>query len=192
MSAVPRTNPPDAVYYGLRMDADQFLAIGETYERYELINGVVCMSPRPTTLHQRLLNLVQLQLEPYRQSHPGVAHFAEIDLVLDPKTVYIPDLVAYRAGRIKGFPARLDIPPDLIVEILSPSTTAFDLTTKREDYGKFGVAEYLTFEPTDGRLRAFRPDGKVLVEAPAFAGDTFPSAGLPGFTLDLRPLRNPA
>src|ERR1043165_8849133 len=178
-------------YFGLRMGADDFLALGQTHERYELVHGVVCMSPRPNTLHQRLLTLISLQLEVYAKSKPGVRFFPDVDVVLSPDTVYAPDLVCYRPGRIKAYPIRLDTPPDLIIEILSHGTKSFDLTTKLEDYQKFGVGEYWTYDPADGQLRVFRRDGAELGRV-MVSGDTFECATLPGFVIDLRPLREAA
>jgi Uma2 family endonuclease len=194
MSAAPRPNERDLEaygYHGLRMSAEDFLGLGETRERYELIDGVVCMSPRPNTLHQRLLVLMSLQLEEHCKSRPGVRFFPDVDLVLSGGTVYAPDIVCYGPGRVHGFPTRLDVTPDLIIEILSHGTKAYDLTTKLEDYQKFGVPEYWTYDPADGMARCFRREGNELVRASGI-GDTVASAALPGFTLDLRPLREAA
>jgi Uma2 family endonuclease len=173
------------------MGADDFLALGQTRERYELIDGIVCKSPRPNTLHQQLLMLISFQLEDHARSHPGVRFFPSVDLALATRTVYAPDIVCYLPGRIAGFPLRLDTPPDLIIEILSHGTKSFDLTTKLEDYQKFGVGEYWTYDPADGQLRVFRRDGAELGRV-MVSGDTFECATLPGFTLDLRSLREAA
>jgi Uma2 family endonuclease len=193
MSAAPRPNERDLEaygYHGLRMSADDFLGLGETRERYELVQGVVCMSPRPNTLHQTLLLDIAEQVRAYCRKSGGRV-FPDVDLVIGPDTVYAPDLVCYGAGRVKGFPTRLDIPPDLVIEILSHGTKAYDLTTKLEDYQKFGVREYWTYDPADGLARCFRREGGELVRASGI-GDTVASAAFPGLTLDLRPLREVA
>jgi Uma2 family endonuclease len=176
-------------YAGLRMTASEYLALGETAERTELIDGVVCMSPRPTTRHQAALSLVQFQLELFVRSSPGFRYFPDVDLELGPSTVYAPDLVCYRPGRVTGFPGALTEAPDLIVEVLSPGTKAFDLTTKKDDYERFGVGEYWAVDPGDGRVRCYCRQETLLVEAPV-SGDTLASTALPGFTLDIRPLRD--
>ena len=69
MSAVPRR--PQGGYAGLRMTAEEYLALGETNARYELIDGVVCMSPKPSPLHQKILRFIQGQLEAFLDSNPG-------------------------------------------------------------------------------------------------------------------------
>src|SRR2546421_6072898 len=123
MSAAPRQPDIDELgYFGLQMSADEFLHLGETRERYELVHGVVCMSPRPASLHQRLLSLMQFQLENFIRAHSGAMYLPEINLVVSADTVYFPDLVCFRPGRLAGFPLNVQIAPDLVIEILSPGS----------------------------------------------------------------------
>jgi Uma2 family endonuclease len=75
-----------------------------------------------------------------------------------------------------------------VIELLSPSTRAFDLTTKRDDYEAFGVQEYWAIDSADARARCYRRDQDLLIEVPV-RGDTLPSSAMPGLTLDLRPIR---
>lgn len=102
--------------------------------------------------------------------------------------VYAPDLVCYVPGRLDTLPTVLRVPPDLLVEVLSPGTKAFDLTTKRTDYEAFGVGEYWAYDPADGRLRRFQRIAWRSVEA-AQAGESAECLVLQGWSLDLRPLR---
>ncbi|MBX3402332.1 MAG: Uma2 family endonuclease [Phycisphaeraceae bacterium] len=187
MSAVPRI-PTDFGLAGLRMTAAEYLAHGETTERYELVDGVVFMSPRPTPRHQKIIQLMLMQLSCYGDEHTGFEFFMDVDLVLANDRVYAPDLVCYLPGKLKQLPQVLNTPPDLLVEVLSPGTKAFDLTTKRNDYEAFGVGEYWAYDPADGRLRRFQRSAGKLVEAAA-VGDKADCLVLPGWSLDLRPLR---
>lgn len=187
MSALPQSNS-DFGLTGLRMTAGDFLCLGETIEHYELVDGVVVMSPSPTPWHQKIIRLILRQLEPYADAHPGFEFFADVDLVLSDKKVYAPDIVCYCPGRLVRIPHVLELPPDLVIEVLSPGTKAFDLTTKRDDYEKFGVIEYLAYDPADGKLRCFRRSGAQLLDMPV-SGEVFDTAALPGWRLDLRPLR---
>lgn len=187
MSSVP--HPPNELgYAGLRMTAVEFLAIGETKERLELVDGIVCMSPRPTPLHQLALVAIQRQLDRYVDANPGAVYFPDADLQLDRDLVYSPDLACYCAGRIRGVPALLTETPDLVIEILSPSTGAFDLTTKRGDYGLAGVREYWVVEPATGGVRTYVLEHHVLVERPADQARVA-SVALAGFVLDTAPIR---
>ncbi len=169
------------------MNAGDFLAIGETDERYELVHGVVCMSPPPSTRHQAAASLIHIQLGAFAAAHRGVRFFAEVGLELSSSSVLTPDLVCYEPGRVRGFPQRLTVAPDLVIEVLSPRTKVFDLTTKRADYERFGVREYWTVDPGEGRIRCFRRVEGKLEETPV-TGDEVASAALAGFVLDLRPL----
>jgi Uma2 family endonuclease len=185
MSAVPRQPGPS--YTGLRMTADEYLALGETDERYELIDGVVTMSPRPGSRHHDAMWLVVEQARTFAKASGGRC-FSELDLVLHGGLVYTPDIMCFGPNRVRGFPMRVDTAPDLIVEVLSPSNKRFDLTRKRDDYERFGVGEYWTLEPTTAHVQCFRRAGSRLAEQNV-AGDTLTSLSWAGFVLDLRPLR---
>ena len=75
-------------------------------------------------------------------------------------------------------------PPDLAVEILSPSTRNFDETRKLRFYEAAGVPEYWIFDPDQREVRPFRLDAGAYVPLPPAADDTFHSAVLPGFVVD--------
>lgn len=188
MSALPR-DPKEYGYAGLRLTADEFFALGETADRLELIDGVVCMSPRPTSRHQAVIVLLIEQLTAYAKRVAGTRILPDVDWELAPNRVYAPDVLCYRPGRLVGFPIRLNTPPDLVIEILSPGTKAFDLTAKKDDYERYGVGEYWTVDPADARVRCYRRQGDLLIEAPV-TGDRLESAALPGFSLDLKPLKD--
>jgi Uma2 family endonuclease len=187
MSVSP-SQPQADTYHGLLMGAEEYLALGETFERYELIHGVVCLMPRPSVLHQAVLAELIGQLGGFQRGE--CRFFASVDLVLARDIVYAPDIVAYRPGRLAGIPERLDTPPDLVIEILSYGTKAFDLTTKHNDYERFGVGEYWTYDPADKSARAFRRGGADLrFLMTSIREDELASEALAGFVLDLRPLR---
>ena len=187
MSAAPR-HPRDLGYAGLRMTADEYLSLGETQDRYELVDGVVFMSPSPLPRHGEVLSELVYQLKAFAGGTRAIRVFPETDVQLSAQTVYRPDVAVYRADRLPAAPERLDSAPDLIIEILSPTTRPFDLITKRDDYERFGVAEYWVVDPTNGAVRRFLRRSQRLVETPA-DGDSLLSEAIAGFTLDLRPLR---
>lgn len=185
MSAVPRD---PLGYAGLRMTADEYLALGETEERYELIDGVVCMSPSATPDHSDAFIEVIGQLRDFARYSGTIRVYAETDVAFAAGTVYRPDIVAYKQDRIPHKPARLTKPPDLVVEVLSPETKPRDLITKRDDYEKFGVAEYWAIDPADGRVRCWVREGESLAERPV-STDRLASTALQGFVLQIAPLR---
>jgi Uma2 family endonuclease len=170
------------------MTADEYLALGQTQERYELIDGVVVMSPSSAPGHGEIAAQITGQLIAFSERAGIIRVFSEIDVRVSETEVVRPDICAYLTERLPQRPRRFESPPDLIVEILSPGTRAVVLITKRDDYEKFGVAEYWAVEPADGRVRCWQRRGVHLVEA-VVQGDSLPCEAIPGFVLDLRRLR---
>lgn len=187
MSAVPR-HPSDIGYAGLRMTADEYLALGETQERYELIHGIVVMARSPLASHNEIAARIVFQLGTFAERTGAIRIFPETDVRFPGDTVYRPDISIYRAERLPPRVERLDAPPDLIIEILSGGTKPLDLITKRDDYDRFGVGEYWAVDPAMATVRCWRRQGARLIEAPA-EGDSVPSAAIAGFSLDLRSIR---
>lgn len=178
---------PEPLYIGMRCTADEFLELEDDGSWYQLINGVVIMSPRPSLPHQKLLAKIGAQLDRHTELHGG-EYWPEVDLRLAPDLVYSPDLVYMAPGRTSPSKKTLTLVPDLIVEIISPSSRRMDTKTKRSDYERFGVREYWMVEPAEKRVRVLRlVDGKY-VEA-IQTGDTAPSQVIPGFAFDLVALR---
>lgn len=175
-------------YNGLRMTADEYLALGETAERYELIDGIVVMSPSPFPDHSELSSEIAGQLRDFAQQGGHIRVFPDTDVKLTSGKVYRPDISVYRSDRLKGKVRLLTSPPDLAIEILSPNSKALDLITKRDDYEQFGVGEYWIVDPADARVRCWRRQGVRLIESTQSA-DTVRCESLPGFSLDLAPLR---
>lgn len=171
------------------MTANEYLALGETVERYELIEGVVVMSPSPFANHNEIAHEIDYQLGAFARSGGAVRVFPETDIRLSNTKVYRPDLAVYRSERLRGKVLRLETPPDLVIEILSPGSKPLDLITKRDDYDRFGVAEYWVLDPADASVRCWRRRGTRMTEAP-IEGSVVPCEALPGFALDLGPIRS--
>jgi Uma2 family endonuclease len=189
MSAAPRFDP-SLGYAGLRMTADEYLALGETPERYELIDGVVVMSPSPFPRHNELVAEVVRQLGNFSVETTPLRIFPDSDLDVGPSLVYRPDVSVYLADRLQAQELRrLSTPPDLVVEVLSLSTRALDLVTKRDDYAAFGVREYWVIDPKTARVRRWtrRADGTPAESDPGL--NDVASAAVPGFVLDVSKLR---
>jgi len=149
-------------------------------ERWELIHGMpYAMSPAPSRAHQGILFALTVQVGQYLQGKPCRAYPAPFDVrfvngdgITD--TVVQPDL------SIICDPAKLDAAgcigaPDVVFEILAPSTAVKDLTVKLPLYEAHGVKEYWVVDPHDtvvmvfnlsslaqyGRPRIFAPDAKA-------------------------------
>lgn len=127
--------------------------------RYELIDGVLVVSPAPRVPHQEVLSELLVQL---RQACPrGLSAVAAPGVRMSDDTELIPDLVVIPRDQLTG--RRVTRPPLLLVEIQSPSTALFDLNTKKAVYERFSIASYwvvipdveqpelIVFELSDGR-----------------------------------------
>lgn len=133
----------------------------EDYEKlpegspYQLIEGELVMSPAPIPYHQIVLgNLYTILRRELREK--AFVLFAPVDLYLDEKNAYQPDLVVL----LKGSKARLTAkgiygPPDLVIELLSPSTAYYDLRVKKEVYERSGVKEYWIADPLKKSLELY-------------------------------------
>ena len=107
------------------------------------------MAPAPNTNHQRaLFNLVSAFVLHFSQfGQQGQLFFAPTDLILSDGTTVQPDMLFVSEDRRGIIALRgCEGPPDLVVEVLSPSNTAHDLETKRELYARFGIPEYLILD----------------------------------------------
>ncbi len=125
--------------------------------RYEIFNGELCMVPAPSTSHQSISrNLEFLIWNFVKQKGLGNVFDAPIDIVFDDDEVFQPDIVFIKSENqsIIGKNAIQGV-PDLIVEIVSPSSTFYDTVEKKEVYGKYGVKEYWLVFPDEKVIEIF-------------------------------------
>ncbi|MBI5445519.1 MAG: Uma2 family endonuclease, partial [Deltaproteobacteria bacterium] len=119
-------------------------------ERWELIDGEAYnMTPAPTSVHQRIAVRIVTRLEQFLRGAPCVPFIAPTDVVLSEKDLVQPDVFVI-CDPNKITPANIQGPPDLAIEILSPSTDLKDRREKKALYERFGVREYLLVSP-EGR-----------------------------------------
>jgi Uma2 family endonuclease len=175
------------------MSADEYFRLVDDGYRYELIEGVVCMSPSPTPKHQKLIVLIATQIETFLESQPIGHVFVEVDVDLGPGTegkdlVYRPDVVFTRAVPAAPIPDRIVGGADLVVEIISDTSRRYDSETKKADYERAGVAEYWLIDPERSAMTFFQlVDGRFVEMTPD--GDKLLSKAVDGFTLDLARIR---
>ncbi|MES3629219.1 MAG: Uma2 family endonuclease, partial [Longimonas sp.] len=109
---------------------------------YQLIDGSLVMSPAPTSNHQRIVAYLYRALYACVEDG-GEVLFAPIDVKLSDTNVVQPDLVFVAKERLDVIGEQvIDGAPDLVMEVLSPSTAHHDLTTKKRLYEMHGVQEY--------------------------------------------------
>ena len=153
---------------------------------YEIIEGEVVVSPAPNVSHQEALrNLVRILDRHVVEHDLGVLLFAPIGVVLETASAVQPDLIFVARARLAIVQAKgIFGAPDLVVEILSPSTAARDRGRKRDLYARTGVAHYWYLDPRAGRLTALRLAGaRYAAEAQVGPRGSFKPALFPGLTI---------
>lgn len=157
-------------------------------ERYELLDGELIALSTPGIAHQdSSLNLsVELSVL-RRRAGIGRVFAAPVDVVLSDTDVVQPDLVFVsneRAGIITD--ANIRGAPDLVIEILSPSTEERDRVFKRALYARHGVREYWLVDTRRKTIEQLLLDGDDFRLAGVFgAGETLVSPTLGGYALDV-------
>ena len=157
-------------------------------ERYELLNGELIMAPAPRIAHQLAGGRLGSRLLIFVEANGlGWVLFAPTDVALSDTDVVQPDLMFVSNERahiitednIRGA-------PDIVIEILSPSTAGRDRTVKRALYAKHGAKEYWQVD-TDAKAIAVLLLGADGYELAGIYGEgqTLTSPTLPGFALDL-------
>jgi len=146
----------------------------ETWEgAWELIQGVpFAMTPSPTLEHQRISKKIALQLETSLSDCKQCEALFAIDWKIDEHTVVEPDNLVTCHEEQGNY---LSMAPDLIFEILSPSTEDRDRQIKFDLYQKEGVLYYCLVDPVERVAKIFKlhqgsyiKDADVSTETHAF------------------------
>lgn len=154
---------------------------GEAY----LLQGVVGLAPAPNRHHQELSVRLERQIDNYLSGKSCMLYHAPFDVRLADmqessdnyiETVVQPDIVVI-CDKAKLDEKGCNGAPDLVIEIISPSTAKVDLTVKFDLYQKYGVKEYWIVHPVENTVMVFKleddgrygapdrygNDGKILV-----------------------------
>jgi Uma2 family endonuclease len=169
---------------------DDFLNFPNDGKRHEIIDGEHYVTPSPNTKHQTVCTALTALLWTYLKQHPiGAVFVAPFDVIFSNLDVVEPDLLYISRERAAILTAKnVRGAPDLVVEILSPSTRKIDEVTKRKQYDHFGVLEYWVVDPDLDAIKVYRraDDRFVRVsELSAEAGDSLATPLLPGFSVTL-------
>jgi Uma2 family endonuclease len=157
--------------------------------RYQLINGDLYMAPAPNRFHQDVSRTIQFEILKYLEREPrGIIYNAPFDVVLTDINVFQPDLAFFSQARRGVLTDKgAEGAPDLVVEILSPSTAKLDLDQKRVVYARTGVSELWIIDPEKLEIQVFNL--RVDPDVPAATlreNDVLSSRFLPGFKLSVK------
>ena len=157
-------------------------------KRYELLDGELVMAPAPGELHQSVSAQLGWRLVQFvSENSLGKVYQAPFDVVLSNMNVVQPDLlfVSSERGHIIT-PANIQGAPDLVVEILSPSTAERDRAFKNTLYAKYGVNEYWMVDTTAKDITVLLLGEREYEVVGTYGeGETLTSPTLQGFTLNI-------
>ena len=174
-----------------KLTYEEFRQLPEDGKRYELIHGEVHLTPSPATRHQCVSQNLSSSLGPFVIKNAlGELWTAPLDVSLSHDTAVQPDLIFVSKARANIIQENyIDGAPDLVVEILSPSTAAHDRATKLALYAKAGVPEVWLLDPHARTVEVLKLQGKKYVLDAALAGDQkLTSSQFPGWELPLTEL----
>ncbi len=157
-------------------------------KRYELLDGELVVSPSPKTQHQRLVWKFGRPLADFVETRGlGEVFFSPFDVMFSNADVVQPDLIFVSNERAHIVtPDDIKGAPDLVVEILSPSTAGRDRTFKRALYERHFVREYWLVDPTAKNVTVLLLAERGFDLVGIYGeGQTLTSPTLSGFTLDL-------
>ena len=155
-----------------RLSYADLLAFPADGKTHQVIDGKHYVSPSPSTRHQAVSGALFFQL--YRQiavTGKGVVLSAPTDLELTDHDIVVPDIMVIlkeRRGIIR--PRKVTGSPDLVVEIVSPSSARQDRRVKRSLYAQAGVPEYWIVEPERELVEPYRLRGSAYRALNAVSG----------------------
>ena len=165
-----------------RLTADQFFRdLPADGKRYELIDGELREMTTPNIKHQQIARGFFRLLDPEVTRVGGQVFSPGVGIVLSDGVVQVPDLVVLtRPLEQSNLEYGLVIPPDLVIEILSPSTARYDRTEKSALYAAFGVPELWLVSPEAETIEVFAlSEGRYALHARVGLDEPISSVVLP-------------
>jgi Uma2 family endonuclease len=135
----------------MRKTVADYMAYDE--ERVELIDGEFLVTPAPSIPHQDIIqNLLEILAPQVKRLALGRIILSPADCILADDCVVQPDLMFVATGHFSRIMDQLHGPPDVAVEVLSPSHRKRDLDIKLKLYRKHVVPEYWIVDPKKGTV----------------------------------------
>jgi Uma2 family endonuclease len=177
--------------YKVRYTYDDYLLFPEDGMRHEIIGGEHYVTAAPNWKHQITASNLQIDIGGFvRRKRLGRVFPAPFAVKLSNEDVVEPDLLF--VSRERSFVEQdqgIFGAPDLVIEILSPSTQKRDETVKHQLYERFGVREYWIVDPLQETVKVYRPaeNGgyQLAAELSAASKDQLRTPLLPGLAVPL-------
>lgn len=171
-----------------RLTAEDYRALPEGGQQYQLIEGDLHMAPAPNRFHQDILLNIAVIIAKFMETHPvGKLYPAPFDVYLNNENVFQPDLVFIARENYRVLTdAGVEGVPDLAIEILSPRTAKLDRTAKRPVYAKSGVKELWLVDPEATTVAVYYLQQNASQPASVYStADQFTSGFFPGLVFSV-------
>ncbi len=141
--------------------------------RYEILQGVLVTTPAPEPEHQRISKKIAVRFfEQIDARGRGEMFYAPIDMELSEKNVVQPDVLIILDEHLDRVQEKRIVgAPDLVVEIISPSSVATDSIIKRQAYERACVPEYWLVNPQQQTVEVFALENGVYTSQGVFEGE---------------------
>ncbi len=152
----------------------EYAAAPDDGRRYELLEGRLDVVPSPGQEHQRVaFRLARLLADHVEKNNLGEVYIAPFDVLLGDHDAPQPDvLFVSRANAGRASSRGVEGPPDLAVEVLSPSSRSRDWVRKQRVYAKNEVPEYWVVDPSLGTVDVLVLEASDYEPREAASGDT--------------------
>lgn len=167
---------------------EDYLTLPQDGKRYEVIEGELYMAPAPTTRHQRaIMRFIRILDQHIRDNDLGELFVSPIDVKLSRTTVIQPDIVYVSKNRSAIVTEdNIQGPPDLVIEVISPSSADVDRGLKKKVYARYKIPHYLILDFDHQTLEAYQLRGKSYRLVDDLSGDaTFAPRLFPGLKIKL-------
>lgn len=157
-------------------------------QRYEIIDGKLLMAPAPDTWHQNWIGELYALLRNHVKNRKlGRLILSPVDVVLDQRNTVQPDLVFVGNENLDIIQRRAIFgTPDMLIELISPSSGRRDRNEKRKLYARFGVKEYWIGDPANKSIEIFvLKNGRYELHCAAEVQGKLTSVVLTGLEFDL-------
>lgn len=156
---------------------------------YEIVEGRLYMAPRPRPEHQVVANRCAVALTVHVEPTGLGLVIPDADLVIPDRDIYIsPDIMVFLGERAAALERRgwIRSVPDLVVEVLSPTTEDYDRTTKRRIYAELGVPHFWMVDPRSRSItECVLESSHTYRERSVAAPETFHPELFPDLAIDL-------
>jgi Uma2 family endonuclease len=160
---------------------EDLFSLPDDGRRYEIIEGELYEMPSPTSAHGVTIRNLMFLLGPVIEVLRGWLLTAPLDVFFLGADPVQPDIVVLLPDSDASLVVRgIEGPPDLLVEVLSPSNRVHDLLTKRALYARAGVREYWIVDPMSRTIEVLTLDRDAFHTAQVAAGEDDASSPLLG------------